>query len=222
MHGHCKYISFIKNESDAVSYSFVQVVSIEPKVVCVDTCTAIGQEDARLRVAVQELTPMVPVAADLRALAQAESVDVFAFSDECPEELDFGQCEPSARGDFLQWSAEPSCMSGCTRLRSPCALTLDKSLSLLDRGMPTLCLLDSLSQAGWAGEPKLMVHTSTSPKIFDNRRPLSKKDYLRCIIVLDDLLAAGIVELRSAKPATYYQYILRFKNCLLAVRTWPS
>ena len=57
-----------------------------------------------------------------------------------------------------------------------------------------------------------MVHTSTSPKIFDNRRPLSKKDCLRCIIVLDDLLAAGIVELRSAKPATYYQYILRFKK----------
>ena len=57
-----------------------------------------------------------------------------------------------------------------------------------------------------------MVHISTSPKIFDNRRPLSKKDYLRCIIVLNDLLAAGIVELRSAKPATYYQYILRFKK----------
>lgn len=207
-----KVVSFKVADGDESSTCFMQVVLVQPKVTVVDTCTERGHEDMQLRVSVQELSPQVPVAADPRDLAAAGSVDVFCFGDEHPHDFDFGQCEPSSREEFLQWSARPSASSGCTCLQDPQALMPDASISIMDRGMPTLCLLDSLSHAGWAGQPRLVTHTPDSAKVFDVRRPLGKKDYLRCIIVLGELFSAGIVELRSGRPKTYYRFVLRFKK----------
>ena len=41
---------------------------------------------------------------------------------------------------------------------------------------------------------------------------MSKKDYLRCLIVLDDLIAAGVIEFKSARANTFYSYILRYRK----------
>ena len=133
------------------------------------------------------------MAADSRLLAIAASVDVFCLGDEHPNDIDFGNFEPSSRKELLQWSAGPSGVAGCTCLRDPQALRPDASLSLLDRSMLTLCLLDSLSQAGWAGQSRLVEHAPDSPKVFDDLKPMTKKDYLRCVIELDDLFPARVL-----------------------------
>ena len=209
-----KFVSFkVLDQGDEVASCFAQIILVEPKVTCVELCTQEGS-DLAFRVAVQEFTPVLPVAADHASLSHAKSIEVFCFSDEDPHDIDFGQLEPSSREDLLQWSARPSdCgISSHTTLHDPQALRPNASLSLLDRGMPTLCLLDWLSEAGWVGQSRLITHTPDLPKVFDDRTPLAHKDYLRCVIVIDDLYAAGIAELRSGRPTTYYRFILRFKK----------
>ena len=215
-----KFVSFkVLDQGDDVASCFAQMILVEPKVTCVEMCTQEGN-DLTFRVAVQEFTPVLPVAADHASLSHAKSIEVFCFSDEDPHDIDFGQLEPSSREDLLQWSARPSdCgISSHTTLHDPQALRPNASLSLLDRGMPTLCLLDWLSEAGWVGQSRLITHTPDLPKVFDDRTPLAHKDYLRCAIVIDDLYAAGVAELRSGRPTTYYRFTSR--SFLMPTLAW--
>jgi len=64
-----KFVSFKVADHDDDATMFVQIVLEEPRVVCVDLCTKEGS-DLAFRVAVQERSPMVPVAADHASLSQ--------------------------------------------------------------------------------------------------------------------------------------------------------
>ena len=95
---------------------------------------------------------------------------------------------------------------------NPRTLMPDPTLSLMSPNIPTLCLLDALAELHWTGRPGIAVHAPCAETKFDNRQPVSKQDYLRCLIVLDDLIAAGVIEFKSARANTFYSYILRYRK----------
>ena len=78
--------------------------------------------------------------------------------------------------------------------------------------MPILCLLDALADSGWTGVDRIVQHSeeAASDKVFDKRKPLSKRCYLRCMLVLDSLFSRGLMTFKSGRPDTYYRYVLQF------------
>ena len=55
-----------------------------------------------------------------------------------------------------------------------------------------------------------MTHSPTSPAVFDNRAPLSKKSYFKCVLACSVLFDAGVHEFKSNRPKTFYDYLLKF------------
>ena len=212
------FISFTAGAAsgdDSDDLRFVQILAIEPRVTVVDTCTVKDATRPLLNISVQDFSPMVPIASDSAAILARPSVDVFAFSDSQPEELDFGHWVPSDRRDFIQWTNEQSTMPGCVTLRDPCCLAPAHGLSLMDDKMPTLCILDALASAGWTGTRSIVDHNSESEsesKLFDSREPMRRKNYFRCVLVIDQLFGAGILRFKSGRQDTYYRYLLKFKR----------
>lgn len=48
--------------------------------------------------------------------------------------------------------------------------------------------------------------------VYDNRRLLSKRNYLKCVLCSQDLFNEGIAEFDSKKSATWFAYLLRFRR----------
>lgn len=193
---------------------FCQILAIELKVTTVQLCSPQAGEEAWLTVSLQALEPMLPTGTHLdhAALANLE-IDVFIFSDDLPHELDWGKCAPKDRQDMMQWMSKPSSVGGCIScLHQPQPLRPPVHWDLMHGRMPTLSLLDALRDGGWVGEARIASHNMDAQLVFDNRNPLTKKSYFKCLLVRADLFAAGIVEFRSGQPKTFYDYILRYRK----------
>ena len=85
-------------------------------------------------------------------------------------------------------------------------------MDLMRSDAPTLALLDYLDGRGWEGQSTLATHNASSSLIYDNRKPVTKKRYFQCLIICDSLFAAGITEITSGRPQTYYAYILKYRK----------
>lgn len=205
------YVSFPVHEDDEVIPCFVQVLAVQPKVTCVDTCKVNGATDRVLSVAVQQLEPHTSLHQDYSLLSTAEIVDVFIFSDETPKEIDFAQCKTDQRAQYLQWSPSPSSTPGCTALGSPRPLTVPDGWDLMHDKIPALSLLDALEHTGWEAQSSVVHHSSESPRVYDRRKALSKKSYLKCLVFAPELFAAGI-EFKSSQSQGFFKYILRHKR----------
>lgn len=208
------YISWPRERADELDdrLEFVQILAVDQRTVTADECKPLDGADPdtsalALELSIQPLDRMSP--SDWLAATEA---DVFAFGDEVPTTR---QCHfPSAnRHEILVWKHEKdSTYDGCINLTS--ALAIQPSMDLLHASIPVLSLLDALARTGWVGEAKTAIHSSALPgaRSFDNRNPLSSRRYMQCLLVIDQLYASGIPELKSGKPQTYYAYVLKFRR----------
>ena len=83
--------------------------------------------------------------------------------------------------------------------------------SLNDANMPALCLLDRLKDDGWAARSQHAHHSIESAQVFDDRNPIGKKSYLRCLLCCN-LLYSCDIEFPSGRSNTFYDYLLKFKE----------
>ena len=134
------------------------------------------------------------------------SAEVFIFEE--PGNFDWGQCNAEDRGKFLQWEAEESQVDGCFALRrpkvvEPCAWTLK------DADVPALCLLDLLKDNGWEARSQHVLHSVDADKAFDDRNPIAKNSYLKCVLACDLLCLHGVESFPSGRANTFYAYIFQ-------------
>ena len=63
---------------------------------------------------------------------------------------------------------------------------------------------------GFVGEACLIEHDpETLLLVFDSRKPMTKKAYLRCVIAAAGLFAAGATSVKSNRSSAFYAYLLR-------------
>ena len=182
---------------------FMQVLSIEPKVVLPAWFKSTADEPKYLDLGVQHFEQHMQGHDD-----SDSKVDVFVFAE--PTSFDWGECCPDDRRKFLQWEAVPSEIDGCTTLLHP--RVLECAIPFTDPRCPALCLLDALHEQGWVGKTSIATHSSDAEKIFDSRNAVKAKSYFRCVMSSDLLYLHDIDEFKSGRPKTYYDYILKFRK----------
>ena len=211
-----KYVSMpnpLADEDDPILC--IHVLALDLKCITASVCSPIGQSSAShqsLDVTFQQLERSLNFESDAASLTGP--FDVFIFSDEFPCSLDFGAYTAADRPKFLEWQPAPCDIEGfAARLQHPQILRPPSDVDLMSRKCPTLCILDHLTEQGWVGGRHIMIHTAgDADNVYDARKSFTRKPYLQCILVLPVLFNAGIDALPSARPATFYDYILRFKK----------
>ena len=119
--------------------------------------------------------------------------------------------DPNARHGIFKWQVARSAVEGCQDLINP--VPADPNIQLSDRQVPILCLLDALNARGWIGTPALCTHGANTPKLFDNRKPLSKRAYFQSLLVLDELMSKGAQEYDSSGTQAFYQLLMKSPRC---------
>ena len=182
---------------------FMQVLSIEPKVILPAWFKSTADEPKYLDLGVQHFEQRMQGPDDSES-----KVDIFIFAE--PSSFDWGECCPDDRRKSLQWEAVPSDIDGCTTLLNPHVLNC--SIPLTDPRCPALCLLDALHEQGWVCVSRIATHSSDAEKMFDSRNAVKAKSYFRCVMSSDILYLHDVDEFKSGRPKTYYDYILRFRK----------
>lgn len=193
---------------------FFQVLSLEPKVIA--PVTFEEDEDPEepnvvlLQMAVQRLERHMPMSRHPNETG--DRVDVFLFA-ENPATVDLLRmcgCSPHNRHMFKVWTPCDSDVAGCIGLTSP--EELRPQLQLCDKNVPCLMLLDKLHEQGFAPEDGLVRHAPGCENTYDQRRVWAKRSYLKCLLCMEGLFEAGVAQFASNKSATFYEYMLRFKE----------
>ena len=77
---------------------------------------------------------------------------------------------------------------------------------------PVFALIRALKAQGWQrGEPPA-THTFDSPKKFGDSDFVSKKPYLQCLLVMQQLFDRGLSGLPSSEPMSYYKLVMHAKQ----------
>ena len=203
--------SFLRPSTDDLEdpLAFVQVLALQQQCTTAEECRPLQEDDhlaLKLEISIQSLERMV-------AEPSPDVADVFTFSDELPTTMR-SVLVPADRPNILCWQhIGESTYESCLSLRNPKVLQPD-GMHLLDKSIPVLSLLDGLSERGWVGALRGTIHSLHADKVFDSRKPLSKRRYFQCLIILDELLApgTGINAIRSGLPQTFYAYIIRLRK----------
>ena len=77
-----------------------------------------------------------------------------------------------------------------------------------DPAIPVLKVLQLLADGGWKRTAAPVDHSPTAERVFQVDDPLGRKAYLRCLLGMDTLVAAGLTLLPAKGLATYYQCVL--------------
>ena len=206
-----KMISLPLITEDSELPYFLQVLRADPCVKSADVFKDSFFEVPELAIAMQPLDRWGGIAMDPAALGNEAEVFVFLEPTTVDVLRDFAsRCED--RHKFQEWQVRQSDVEGCMNLHTPQALRPPLGLRLHDISMPTLCLLDALRDGGWRGRAQLVEHTPGAEAVFDERFPMSKKYYLRCVLAVDALWTAGVLSFRSGRSNAYYSYLYKFKR----------
>ena len=92
------------------------------------------------------------------------------------------------------------------------------SWNLREARMPALSLLDALRQRGFEGTSSAVTHSLGTPPVFDDRTPISKKNYFRCVLACEELFAVGIV-FKGVGTRLFYAYLLKYHKLPLLGKT---
>ena len=190
---------------------FEQVLAVNPTVKTVEMLKEAGNEDNpnSFKIAVQADDRWAPVNFDPGALG--DHAEVFTMSE--PTDVDSIKdlaATPGDRATYFHWLAEESDVELYTHLWQPRHLAPPRSWTLGHRRLLTLCLLDALAGMGFVGEACVIEHDPETPRlVFDNRKPMSKKAYFRCVIAAAGLLAAGVTSFKSNRSTAFCAYLLR-------------
>lgn len=95
------------------------------------------------------------------------------------------------RSLFLEWQQGDSDVDGCIELNSP--KPIHCQLSLCSPHVPVACLLDELDAQDFTPQTKFLLHKNRSALFYDDRRVLSKRKYLQCVLARRDIFAMGQV-----------------------------
>jgi hypothetical protein len=96
--------------------------------------------------------------------------------------------------NMFVWKNKVSDVEGCFTLYDRCKA---EPVVLDEEDKPTLCYMLALLDAGWKPTPDKVTHERDSPLVFSTRDAASKKNYYKCVAMLDDLFARGIGSLPS-------------------------
>ena len=171
-----------------------------------------GNEDKpeSFKTAVQAYDTWAPVNCDPGALG--DHAEVFTMLSE-PTDVDSIKdlaATPGDRAMYFHWLVEESDVELCTHLWQPRHLAPPWSWTLRHPRLPTLCLLDALAGVGFVGEACVIEDDLETPRlVFDNRKPMSKKAYFRCVIAAAGLFAAGVTSFKSNRSTAFYAHLLR-------------
>lgn len=80
-------------------------------------------------------------------------------------------------------------------------------MALTDAGAPTMMLLDAFKMGNWKAASAEVVHTDPSLKVFDGRKPQTRKMYFQCLLSLEQRIIAN-PSIASAQPQSYYKLVL--------------
>ena len=93
------------------------------------------------------------------------------------------------RAFFLSWDSGVSDIEGCINMHSP--KPIQCNLALGSPSVPVLCLLDELEQQDFVASSKLVVHTKSSGKFFDDRDAAAKRNYFQCVLAKKEIFSKG-------------------------------
>ena len=84
-----------------------------------------------------------------------------------------------------------------------------RSWNPLEPGVPVWKLLLFLTAQGWKRQAAPASHTPTAIKAFGMSGFVTRKAYLKCLCVLDELFQRGLMQLCSRQPMSYYKLVAR-------------
>ena len=206
------YVSLpVPSGGGAATLGFFQVLSVQPRTTTVDVFTPDNAEPMDLcAVAIQSLDYHGPIDEDSSRL---HGGDFFAFEE--PKTFDVvgsTAARPSDRELCLEWEPTESAVPCCVRLCRPRPLRPPASWKLSDARVPALCLLDVLLERGFAPQSRRAIHKKGGEELFDDRKPTSKKSYLRCVIASAELFEAGVPEFSSLQTNAFFEYLLKHRR----------
>lgn len=197
------YVS-VGDPVDVENFHIFQVLGLETRDVLMHTFKT---EDARHMLYTAAIQPYTRYAGFGAGVFEGV-VDAFIVDD--PGEGDvLGMCGDmgTARSSFREWDQVPSDVWGCTAYANPRPLQVN--LPLESPKIPVLCLLDAFDNAGFHGTMALVRHVAGGPRIYDNRKPESKRVYFQCVLCQDDLFRKGAADFGSTLSEQFYKLLLR-------------
>ena len=111
----------------------------------------------------------------------------------------------------IGWPKKPTL--NCARTSGSLAIWHRPGAGRWDTHACQLCLLDPLAGLGFVGEACVIEHDpETLCLVFDNRKPMSKKAYFRCVTAAAGLLAAVVTSFKSNRSTASFAYLFRHSN----------
>jgi hypothetical protein len=138
----------------------------------------------------------------------AESV-LQVVPDEFPEVVDAIMMAtwPAFTQGLRSWTKAVSDIYGCLQLSQP----IDPSRgnwAVGDKGYPAFLMLLDLFQLGWKRSSDSGDHDHMSPLFFCDQGLQSRKSYLRCLLVIQELFGRGLARLSVLQHDAYYRAVL--------------
>jgi hypothetical protein len=112
------------------------------------------------------------------------------------------------RGSVFVWSLGPSDVDGCLNLSQP--KPLEHTLSLTDKSVPVLSLMDKLDADGFISKLQVVKHTRHGRKSYDKRRPLKSRVYFQCVLHAPSLFNQGAKPFSSGGSHAFYTLLMKF------------
>ena len=73
---------------------------------------------------------------------------------------------------------------------------------------PVLCIPDAVKRLGWNPKMASVSHDSTTGGDYDARSCLTKKMYLQCLLMIEDITRRNPT-FASQQPIAYYELLMR-------------
>jgi len=167
------------------------------------------QEEMLFEVMVQSMDRWRPLAG-VEEVVPA-TVDVFAYAD--PSSVDIltvTGLRPETRHELIRWHARQSDVEGCSELYNPEPVNVNMKLS--NASCPALCILDELARRGFVAHMGLVVHSPTSPLVYDGRILHRKRMYLKALLCLQDLWDGGVLSFKSSASQAFFELMIKTRK----------
>lgn len=204
----------VLGETGLITHMFFQILGLESKPVLMKTIGMPEDDDYEAGLyfcSVQPFSRWSGSFDDADDALPPASAECFVYQDPCLVDLlSITGAKLENRRQWLRWSSRPSDVDGCQTMFA--AKPLVPGLSLSDRSVPVLSLIDALEAAGHEGVPHKVFHHLVGVKQYDSRALSSKRTYLQAVLAAAELFAAGVPGFSSGHAHAYYALLLKTKE----------
>lgn len=191
----------VEAADDEEEFKFFQLLDYKRR----DVMVNVGEEAASLLfgLSVQPLEQWMGVG------VTASHREVFIVQDPCVVDIIeiMGQSLEQRKKVQIWTPDHLSEVQGCVSLINP--VVARPTMTLRSSSLPTLALLDELESQGFVGREARVDHRPGGDKEFDTRAVSRKSWYLRCLLGLEHIWAAGWFSFPSGLTQAFYQLLLR-------------